>query len=143
MSASRKIKSLDYVSKHGGTPNEREVAKKLADQLKSNLLPAKREESQDDQWNGQGVLCRHRGVAKAYVYGRALKHFLSEVEEGKYFTVRSIRQLDQVFGSGDFYLILSFLSFSGLIHKEGSKYKILSKRDIVTAWNREIDKMKL
>jgi hypothetical protein len=121
-----------------GIGHEQQVAR---EKIKTTAL-AVRSEEQDDVWTGQGVLARQRNGNKAYLRGAALKHFLSHVRDGQAFTVRSV-PMSEDFGTGDFYMVLSWLLKHGLCLKNGTKYTVVNRNSVRSAWNQAVDQMKL
>jgi hypothetical protein len=126
---------------NGGTVHEREIASRKLSQLRSTL-PAVRAEEVSDAWSTCGTLVRDRNGAKAYLRETALRYFLEHVSNGCVVTNRTVPLSDE-FGSGDFYVILSWLLKHDLCIKMGSRYQISSKAAIVKKWNGFVDQMKV
>src|SRR3954447_1638708 len=133
----RRQKALVATATRGGTAQERQTAK---EKLKTDL--AVRSEEQDDVWTGQGVLARERNGNKAYLRGTALRHFLGHVKDDVAFTARSV-PMSEDFGTGDFYMVLSWLLKNDLCSKNGSKYTIPNRSFVRATWNQAVDAMKL
>lgn len=142
-----KTAALEAIASHnsGATPHEKQTARKLLANLKTapaDTLPELRSEETDDVWTGQPVLTRNRNGANAMLRGQALAHFLANIRDGQEITYKSVPFADN-YGSGDFYVILSWLLKTGHAHKLGSRYKIPSIKAIKAAWNDQIEQMKM
>ena len=106
-------------------------------------LPAIRGEEADDRWESHGQLTRIRGGNRAYLRGTALKHFLASIKDGVSFTARDVPQ-NRDFGSGDLYVILSWLVKMGWASKmPRSSYVVDSRAKVRMAWNTMMDKTKI
>lgn len=137
-SVDEKRKKLEVMASRGGTVNERTIAKK-----KLETLPAVIEsEESRDIWVPMGNLIRVRGNVRVFLRGPALKHFLHNVKEGEKFSNRTV-PLTAEFGTGDFYVVLSWMLKNNLCTKYGSKYEIGSKARIAKMWNASVDEMKI
>lgn len=137
-----KLERLKTMAERGGTENEREIARKLLSAIPTNNLPEIRSEESEDKWTQMGVITRHRKGVKIHLKGVAVQHFLKNIKDGQTITNRTIPLTDEVFGSGDFYTMISWLLKFGLATKLGSKYKIHSRKEIMLNWNSCIDAMK-
>lgn len=131
MAQSRQEKLAVYAAR-GGTENERAVARE-----KMGSLPAIRKEEADDTWTPRGEIVRDRRGAKAYLRGAALAYMLESVVEGNFFSEREMVR-NENFGSGDFYVIISWMLKFDLCVKSGSRYSVPSKQNVKDKWNKSI-----
>ena len=136
-----KAAKLARMAERGGTENERAVAKAKLQSFAS--VPAKvAPEEASDIWLPMGQLIRIRGNSRTFLRQTALKHFLQHIKNKQEFNNRSIPLTDD-FGTGDFYVILSWLLKCNLCIKRGSRYEIPNKATVVAMWNLSVDSMKL
>ncbi len=130
---------LRTMASRGGTANERAVAGSMLD----DLPVLRQDEVAEDEWTGQGVLTRTRNGNKQYLRASALRYFL-EHAAGTTVSPRNQPQFTDEYGPGDYYLILSWLTYNGLCEKQtGARYAISSKKNIVTVWNKAVEAMKI